>query len=121
MVKAVIDTNILVDFLRGVAQAKIELALYQSPAISVISWMEVMAGTTQQTEGIARAFLKSFDLLPIDAATAECAVLLRKTKRVKLPDAIIWATAQVNQFLLVTRNTRDFDPSQPGIRLPYTL
>jgi predicted nucleic acid-binding protein len=121
VVKAVIDTNILVDFLRGLTQAKIELALYKSPAISVISWMEVMAGTTPQTEGIARSFLQSFELLPIDATTAECAVLLRKAKRVKLPDAIIWATAQVNQCLLVTRNTRDFDPSQPGIRLPYTL
>jgi len=121
MVRAVFDTNILVDFLRGHAQAKTELALYQSPAISVISWMEVMAGTTPQTEGIARAFLQSFDLLAIDATTAECAVLLRKTKRVKLPDAIIWATAQVHQCLLVTRNTRDFDPNEPGIRLPYTL
>ena len=119
--RAVIDTNILVDFLRARPQAKAELALYQSPAISVISWIEVMAGTTPQTENAARAFLHSFDLLGIDATTAECAALSRKTKHIKLPDAIIWATAQVNQCLLVTRNTRDFDPNQPGVRLPYTL
>jgi predicted nucleic acid-binding protein len=121
MVKAVLDTNILVDYLRGLAQASTELSLYESPAISVMSWMEVMVGTTPQTESAARAFLKSFDILQIDTETAEHAVQLRKTKRVKLPDAIIWATAQVHQCLLVTRNTRDFDPNEPGIRVPYTL
>lgn len=119
--RAVFDTNILVDFLRGVPQAKAELALYQSPAISVISWIEVMAGTTPQTESAARAFLQSFDLLEIGAETAECAVILRKTKRIKLPDAVIWASAHVHQCLLVTRNTRDFDPSEPGVRVPYVL
>ncbi len=119
--KAVIDTNILVDYLRGIAQAKAELALYQSPAISVIGWMEVMAGTTPQTESAARAFLQSFDLLEIDAKVAEQAVVLRKSKRLKLPDAIIWATAQVHQCLLVTRNTRDFGPNEPGVRVPYVL
>jgi len=120
-VRAVFDTNILVDYLRGFAQARAELELYQSPAISVISWMEVMAGTTQQIESKVRAFLQSFDMLEIDAKTAEVAVLLRKTKHIKLPDAIIWATAQVHQCLLVTRNTRDFDPNEPGVRVPYTL
>jgi predicted nucleic acid-binding protein len=121
MVKAVIDTNILVDYLRGIALAATELALYQSPAISVISWMEVMAGTTGQTESAARAFLQSFDLLQIDARVAEQAVILRKARRIKLPDAVIWATAQVNQCLLVSRNTRDFDQNDPGVRVPYTF
>lgn len=119
--RAVIDTSILVDFLRGVPQASVELALYRSPAISVISWMEVMAGTTERTESKARAFLKSFDLLDIDAEIAEGAVQLRKTTRIKLPDAIIWATAQAHQCLLVTRNTRDFDLGDPGVRVPYTI
>lgn len=119
--RAVFDTNILVDFLRGVPQANAELALYQSPAISVISWIEVMVGTTPQTESAARAFLQSFDLLEIDAMTAECAVTLRKARRMKLPDAVIWATAHVHQCLLVTRNVRDFDPREPGVRVPYAL
>jgi predicted nucleic acid-binding protein len=121
VVRAVFDTNILVDYLRGIAQARAELALYQSPAISVISWMEVMAGTTPQTEATARAFLQTFDLLQIDAKVAERAVLIRKARRIKLPDAIIRATAEVHQSLLVTRNTRDFDPNEPGVRAPYTL
>jgi predicted nucleic acid-binding protein len=121
MVKAVIDTNILVDYLRGVPMAATELALYKTPAISTISWIEVMAGTTAETEKVARAFLQTFDLLEIDRKVAEQAVILRKTRRIKLPDAVIWATAQVHQCLLVSRNTRDFDPRDPGMRVPYVL
>ena len=119
--KAVLDTNILVDYLNGVDQARIEIALYRSPAISVVSWIEVMVGTTPQTESTARAFLQSFDVLEIDAKVAERALELRRAHRIKLPDAILWATAQVHQCLLVSRNTRDFDPCDPGIRVPYTI
>ena len=119
--KAVIDTNILIDYLHGVALAATELGLYRKPAISVISWIEVMAGTTAQTEGAARAFLQTFDLLEIDAKVAEQAVILRKAKRIKLPDAVIQATAQVHQCLLVSRNTRDFDANDPGVRVPYMV
>ena len=119
--RAVFDTNILVDFLRGVPQAAAELALYQTPAISLISWIEVMAGATLETEAAARAFLQSFDLLEIDQKIAEHAVKIRQLKRIKLPDAIIWATAQVNQCLLVTRNSRDMDPTDPGVRIPYAV
>lgn len=119
--RAVIDTNILVDFLRGMQAARVELSHYDAPAISPITWMEVMAGTTAATETAARAFLASFDLLPIDAAVAERAVEIRKSMRIKLPDAIIWATAQVHQCLLVTRNSRGFDPNDPGVRAPYVV
>ena len=41
--------------------------------------------------------------------------------RVKLPDAIILATAQSAASILVTRNTRDFPVGPPGIRVPYKL
>ena len=119
--RAVFDTNILVDYLRGLPQPVAELALYESPAISIITWIEVLAGADSQTEATTRAFLQSFDLLEIDAKVAERTVLLRKTRRLKLPDAMIWATAQVQQCLLVTRNTRDFDQNEPGVRVPYVV
>jgi predicted nucleic acid-binding protein len=39
----------------------------------------------------------------------------------RLPDAIIWATAQVNDALLVSRNTKDFKEEWGGIRIPYAV
>ena len=39
----------------------------------------------------------------------------------KLPDAIIWASAQANGLLFVTRNTKDFPANDPGMRMPYRV
>jgi predicted nucleic acid-binding protein len=41
--------------------------------------------------------------------------------RIKLMDAMVLATAQVNGAILITRNTKDFPAEMTGIRVPYTL
>lgn len=121
MVRALLDTNILIDYLNGIEQAKTELDRYKDRAISLITWMEVMVGTTSETEDITRGFLSSFVNLPIDEQVSDVAVTLRKQHKIKLPDAIVWATAQVNGRILVTRNTKDFSHDEPGIHVPYQI
>ena len=121
MVKLLYDTNILIDYLNGVEQAKTELALHTDKAISLITWMEVMADATAATEAVIKGFLAEFTSLPINDDVAILAVRLRKLHKIKLPDAIIWATAQANSRILVSRNTKDFNSSEPGIRIPYVL
>jgi predicted nucleic acid-binding protein len=120
-VSALFDTNILIDYLNGVEQARVELDKYADKAISLVTWMEVMVGATPETEQIVRRFLSGFVKLPVDGQVGEVAVTLRKRHKIKLPDAIIWATAQVNKRTLVTRNTKDFSRDAPGIHVPYQL
>ncbi|MDP1605398.1 MAG: type II toxin-antitoxin system VapC family toxin [Rhodocyclaceae bacterium] len=115
------DTNILIDYLSGVDQARIELDKYSDKAISLITWMEVMVGATDETADIVQGFLRGFVNLPIDERVSHAAVALRRQHGVKLPDAIIWATARTDKRILVTRNTRDFSPDDPGIRVPYQI
>ena len=115
------DTNILIDYLSGIPQARVELERYSKRAISIITWMEVMAGTTPEDEEQVRAFLLTFTILPISPEVAEQAILLRRQRKIKLPDAIILATAQVEDRLLITRNTRDFPSRDPEIQIPYRL
>jgi predicted nucleic acid-binding protein len=119
MVSVLFDTNILIDYLNGIDQAKIELENYSDKAISTITWMEVMVGATPETEAVIRGFLAQFNNLPIDNKVSEVAVKLRKKHNIKLPDAIVWATAQTDKRILVTRNTKDFSVNEPGIRVPY--
>lgn len=121
MVKPLYDTNILIDFLAGDLRAQAEIARYADHAISVITWMEVMIGTTAQNDAVTRRFLSGFELIDIDAAVREQAVKLRQAHRMKLPDAIIWASAQVHGRMLVTRNTKDFSASASDVRVPYTV
>jgi hypothetical protein len=115
------DTNILVDFLAGVWQAKEEIARYPDRAISIITWMEVMVGATSANEAITAAFLNTFVIFPMTQAIAEKAVTTRRHSRMKLPDAIIFATAQAESRLLISRNTKDFPVGQTGVRVPYNL
>ena len=119
MVGALFDTNILIDYLNNVGDARDELARYRSKAISVITWIEVLVGAKAGTELGTRAFLDRFDLIGLDDRTAERAVELRRQHGIRLPDAVIWATAQIRAVLLVTRNTKDFPPGDPGVRIPY--
>ena len=119
--KAVLDTNVLVDYLVGDPRAQAELRRYRNPFISRITWMEILVGVSDdETEAAAvRAFLGRFGLVEITEAVAEQAVQLRRELRLRLPDAIILASARVEQCPLVTRNTRDFKPEWPDIRVPY--
>jgi predicted nucleic acid-binding protein len=121
MVKALFDTNILIDYLNAVPEAREELGRYSGKAISVVTWMEVMVGAVPDLQAVTRQFLHAFDVIGIEERVAEQAVELRRGFRIKLPDAIIWATAQIHGLLLVTRNTRDFPADDPGVRVPYTV
>ena len=121
MVKALFDTNILIDYLRGIPAADRELSRFEQKAISLITWMEVLVGTPAEHLGPTRAFLDGFDLGPIDPRVANQAVALRRMHRLKLPDAIVWASAQINDMLLVTRDTKGFPADDPGVRIPYIV
>ena len=121
MVKALFDTNILIDYLGGASPAMKELARYEYRAISTITWMEVLVGATTEDDAAIRAWLGSFDVIALDGAIANRAVEIRKQKRIRLPDAIVWASAQVNSLLLVSRNTKDFPADEPGVRVPYKI
>lgn len=115
------DTSILIDYLRGVPQARAECDRHSNRAISIISWMEVLAGSTAANEADARVFLLNFNTLQLTAEVAEQAVAIRKARRIKLPDAVIQATAELSGRMLSTRNSRDFPSGTPGVRIPYTI
>ena len=118
--KALFDTNILIDYLAGVPGAKAELARHRRRCISVVTWMEVLAGAQGAVEeDVIEMFLRDFTLVELTRPIAREAVAIRRTRRIRLPDAIIWATARHESALLVTRNTKDFPPDEPGVRVPY--
>ena len=118
--KALFDTNVLVECLAGFDQAAAEVDRYQNRFVSRVVWIEFLVGArSADVESRRRSFLDQFNLLEVDEAVSEEAVLLRRRTRLRLADAIILATARVHGLLLVTRNTRDFSRNDPDIRIPY--
>lgn len=115
------DTNILIDWLFGRAPAIAELSRYPRHRISRIVWTELLAGEPVATREGIRTLLQPFEVVEMDQRTALVAADIRHRTRMKLIDAMILATAQVNGAVLVTRNTKDFPATMLGVRVPYTL
>jgi predicted nucleic acid-binding protein len=120
--RAIVNSDVLIDYLQGLDKAKKELERYSKREISIVSWMEILVGAdTPQDEKACREFLSGFTIHPLSVEVASEAVRIRKTFRIRLPDAIVWATARSEGCLLVTRNSKDFPPSEPGVRIPYEI
>ncbi len=115
------DTNIVIDWLKRKPHATAELARYRGHRISRIVWTEVLAGETLHDRDTVRQALANFEIVELDARIALAAADIRFRAKMKLMDAYILATAQVNGAILITRNTKDFPAEMPGIRIPYSL
>jgi hypothetical protein len=120
-VNAVFDTNIVIDALNGVPEADAEYGRYERVFISRVTWMEVLVGAQDDDAQLRDLMETHFEIVALDLAVAETAVQLRRTNHLRLPDAIIWATAQTQEAVLVTRNIKDFNPEWEGIRDPYKI
>ena len=99
------DTNILVDWLQDCPQAATEL----------------LSGEPPETRPRVQQLISYFEVVEIEARAATAAADIRNRTKIKLLDALVLATAQVHGAILVTRNTKDFPASMPGVRIPYTL
>lgn len=120
--KAVFDTNILVDYLNGIEEAKTELSRYKTRLVSVITQIEILVGVEDADEESAvRAFLSTFQIKDLTEGISEEAVRIRRDTRMKIPDAIVYATAKSEGCLLVTRNKKDFKLEWPDVRIPYEV
>ncbi|MEG1713505.1 MAG: type II toxin-antitoxin system VapC family toxin [Citrobacter sp.] len=119
---ALFDTNILIDLFSGRREAKQALEVWPPQnAISLITWMEVMVGAKKYNqEHRTRVAMSAFNVIGVSQEIAQRSVALRQEYGMKLPDAIILATAQVHRLELVTRNTKDF-AGIPGVVTPYEL
>lgn len=120
-VKAVFDTNILIDYLNGIDAAREELARYRVRQISIITFIEVLVGAKAGEEKAIRGFLATFQIIELSAEIAKEAIAIRKELRLKIPDAIVYATARSQGCLLVSRNTKEFKSEWPDIRVPYNF
>jgi predicted nucleic acid-binding protein len=126
--KALLDTNIIVDLLNGVPQSAEEVSYYTDVAMSAITLMElavgcIKTGTLPQLLAFIQTGIQVIhtdNAISLDAARIRAAGLAANPRRnIKLPDAIIGATANASGRTLVTRNPRDFGAS--AVRVPYQL
>jgi predicted nucleic acid-binding protein len=117
--KLLLDTNILI----YLSKKDIELQDIADSgdiiAISVITYMEALGYpfTSNQEEEIMVAVCENLNVVQLDDEIISTVILLRKTKKIKLPDAIILATAAVRNMVLITHNTSDFENNTELVKI----
>lgn len=107
------DSNILIYHLNGSLNNRgselLEEGLSGNGACSIISKIELLGFQQPEVaETQARELLADLLEISLSSEIAEQTVQIRKARKVKLPDAIIAATALTNGLTLVTRNSGDF-------------
>jgi predicted nucleic acid-binding protein len=80
-----------------------------------------IGGCREGESGRVEAWLETFSHLPIDDAIALKSVRLRQRHGLKIPDAIILATARYSNLNLANRSSRDFPLTLGGVVHPYAL
>jgi predicted nucleic acid-binding protein len=119
-----IDTDVLIDYLRGQVDAVTYLEDLSAPILmSMVTLAELYTGVREGEERQALdTFITVFELVPIDQEIARRGGLLRrdyyKSHKIGLADALIAATAEVRQATLVTLNQRHF-PMLSRVITPY--
>ena len=122
-----IDTNVVSDYLSSsFPTAGMELmdkAIDAIPNISIITQIELLCWNTDETTTQSiKNFIDDSVVLNINAAVVAHCVNLRKSKKIKTPDAIIAATALAYDFTIITNNEKDFENIE-GLKItnPYKL
>jgi predicted nucleic acid-binding protein len=117
--KYLIDTNAVIDYLSNKLPGNASNMLDEEALeISVIIRMELLAWGNAESQqlSILEDFINSVVVWSLDEPVIIKGIEIRKNFKIKLPDAIIAATAVVHELTLVTRNVNDFK-NITGLRL----
>lgn len=109
------DTNIVIYFLQSHLNKEAEtfidsILAVSDPSISVISEMELRCWKHASVSemDILNHFIRNATVIELEKEIKDKAIELRKLYAIKLPDAIIAATALIYNLKLISRNIRDF-------------
>lgn len=111
--KYLIDTNIIIYFFNGITddESLIDI-LKNSFNISIITKIEFLSWqklfNDEKLNQKAVEFISNATIYDLDEVVANQTIRNRQLFKIKTPDAIIGATAQVHGFEIVTNNIEDF-------------
>jgi predicted nucleic acid-binding protein len=125
----IFDTNVVIDYIQGNFSDKesvyVESLLFENiPNISVITEIEVLCWKHNKEEEVEqyKQFIARANVIELYNNVKLKTIDIRKSNKIKLPDAVIAATALVYDLELITRNVKDFESiAELKIKNPWNL
>jgi len=116
---ALLDSNVFIYISQKQLDFEKLLAHYDNFYTSVISKMEVLGYNfdSQQEKEIVENLFKEIEILNLNEDIVNNVIETRKKRKIKLPDAIVYATASTNDIDLITRNVDDFKNIDKNIKV----
>ena len=109
-----LDTNFVINYFKGIfegdARKFTDSIINRTTFISVITRIELLGWESidAKDEIIITEFISDCTVFSLEENIINRTILLRKTNKIKLPDAIIAATALEHNMQLLSHNIRDF-------------
>ena len=107
-----IDSNAIIDFCNGIMPENgRNFLLAINPEISIVTNIELFAtkNISQEEYELLEKFVAFSLIHNVNKDLVDTTIHIRQTYKIKLPDAIIAATALIYNLTLISRNTKDFD------------
>ena len=122
-----VDSNVFIDYIAERFDperlTKLDLIFDIELNTSIIWKIEVLGFNVPEVEEVKLYnFFSIANVIGLTNEISELTISLRKSVKIKIPDAIIAATAIIHNLTLLTRNLKDFkDLPDLTIEDPYTL
>ena len=122
--KYIIDTNTVIDAQMNKLPDKgmefIRNVINEDFTVSFVTYIEFLG--YKDISQFSKDFIALANVLEINKSIIDTCIEIRKLQRIKLPDAIIAATALVYDLIVITRNASDFK-NITGLQVidPYSL
>lgn len=119
--KALLDSDAIIYATKQIIDTEKLLSEHEEHYASIVTFIEVYSYEFPNDEErqIADQIFNNIDIIPLDQLIAEQAIAYRTnpSKKIKLPDSVILATARILGADIITNNLTDFANVDPSVRL----
>ena len=110
-----LDTNFVINYFKGIYEGTActitDSIINETTFVSVITRIELLGWQflSHEDQLLINDFISDSIVFSLEEPIIQKTIALRKTHKLKLPDAIIAATGVTHNLQLLTHNTKDFE------------
>lgn len=117
--KGLIDSNVIIDATKGKISIEEILKEYDFLYVSIISYVEVLGFKfeSESEKSAIHELFREIEIVNLEKGIADIAIEIRSLSKIKLPDALILATAKYMEADLITSDIDDFSKIDIKVKL----